>query len=644
MKLAIISLLALVTTGLLYLLLSGEPGGSAAMQPEIVIEDGAAEPAGDDLQAPQTEPLAAAHTEQRTAVEASPERGAQELARGLQACRVLLVEESGLKRGDLDGSIELQLQLSGEDRRVERDVEGGAFEVELKDGDQFSVSGLTLDGRRAVPDEPYVDYPKSAEVLVVRVLWAPVVRLDVLDAATGAHLSDVTLLRGEGPNVGGARHPGIDATRNVVFDSASSPLELRIEAEDRYSPDVSYFVGSPGMAWGTIHLDLTHDGQREVRLMAGGGLTIAITGVLPAGKAELRLREIGVDGVVPAVKFAARVDSRTEIDGLAPGTYRATIEMGSWYQMPLVLAEAEVVVEAGQRNLVELNVSPPPAPDTATLFGTITVPSAWEFTDFQIVAHPDDEHVARSGARHLVKRSEMESVSWSDATWAFDFGELPTGGYTIEFRSGSKHWGPLYGMHHELEPEALVGVHFEIPPPVAVEIHIVRADTGEPAGIERMHWRSDVSGVHWSGALINATLAPETDHFEFLAPSGKLRIGCFGDGFTPIDEQLELTSEHNVFRFEVERDCPLVLFFLDGETPVPPPDNWWPEFRHLEGDGEALYTAFGSSTGLEIGLSAPGRYELKIPVLPGFEPVSDQMITVVRGEPTEFIVQLVRKQ
>ena len=92
----------------------------------------------------------------------------------------------------------------------------------------------------------------------------------------------------------------------------------------------------------------------------------------------------------------------------------------------------------------------------------------------------------------------------------------------------------------------------------------------------------------------------------------------------------------------MQRNCPLEVLFLDGETPVPPPGDWWPKVEHLDGEGRLCFKRGGSS-GLETALSEPGRYRFDMPEFPDYEPVPDQVITVERGEPTLHRVQLVRR-
>ena len=57
-----------------------------------------------------------------------------------------------------------------------------------------------------------------------------------------------------------------------------------------------------------------------------------------------------------------------------------------------------------------------------------------------------------------------------------------------------------------------------------------------------------------------------------------------------------------------------------------------------------VIVAWSGTSGFKTGLSQPGRYLFGFPHFPGFESVPSQTITVQRGEPTNHVIQLVRKQ
>ncbi len=105
---------------------------------------------------------------------------------------------------------------------------------------------------------------------------------------------------------------------------------------------------------------------------------------------------------------------------------------------------------------------------------------------------------------------------------------------------------------------------------------------------------------------------------------------------------MQVEAGSNEFEFHVEPDCPLLIELRDGEASVPFTGAWWPRPEHLDGEGTCLYTT-GGEAGFKMGLSEPGRYLFEIPDQPDFQPIPKQEISVVRGEETVHVIQLVRK-
>lgn len=121
-------------------------------------------------------------------------------------------------------------------------------------------------------------------------------------------------------------------------------------------------------------------------------------------------------------------------------------------------------------------------------------------------------------------------------------------------------------------------------------------------------------------------------------------MGSFGGDYTSLSERAELQPGKNEFTYEVQRNCPLLVLFLDGETPIPIEGHFFPKPKHLGGEGKLLFST-GGQAGFKTALSEPGSYLFtgsEFPQFDGFEPIPDQTITVVRAEEMTFKIQLVR--
>ncbi|MEE8466822.1 MAG: hypothetical protein V3T22_00105, partial [Planctomycetota bacterium] len=414
-------------------------------------------------------------------------------------------------------------------------------------------------------------------------------------------------------------------------------------AQESQSADTVYLVHSPGFAWKAIHLDFSHGGEREIQLEAGGDVEIEVVGDVPERGAYLRLRQLDATGLVPYVELDLREAGPMEISGLAPGAYRVTAGMGAWYEQSQVLGEVGMEIKAGERAQVELQVELPLKPVQARLAGNVVVPTEWELSSFWLEAKLNGSAVILMERRRRISMQEMEELAGQPPMWSFDFGEIPTGPYALEL-SGRGELGRIeYSMRITLEPGGLGNVRFELPPPATVVVHLLDAATGQPAEVQSIHWGALGPSARYNSGLTNESPMEGAHHFEFAAPVGAIQVGSFGSGYDTLGEELQIHSGRNEFTFKLDRECPLTITFLDGEAPVLLAERWYPKPEHLDGEGKLLYTTSGTS-GFKTGLSQPGRYVFEFPDFPDFEPIPSQTITVQRGEPTNHVIQLVRKQ
>jgi len=642
MKLVAISLFVLLAVGLLYVYASDTPTAPAELSMEIVPESQAAVP--EDLPAASPAPaLQAASQSERTlvetpvAVEEEPEAPSVML-KG----RVILVDDSGAELGKLDGKLSIVCWTSNSGGHAELEITNGTFEVDVEGIDKLSVDNIEFGGRGALAEDSSQYYPVDQGPIVIRAHWPRMLLLSVLSEETRAHLNEVTLVMTTSWLDDDMQHPGRVTKGRQALSDGYSPVELRPSIQDARSGGTTYFVHSPGFAWKPIQLDLSKGGEREIRLDAGGDVEIRTQGPMPKGGALLRLRQSGVGGSRPFAEVPLRGEGPVEITGLLPGIYAATVEVGEWYDDPLVSGRVEIEVKAGERGQYELVLDPPPELVLAPLAGTVVVPAEWNLDTFQLTAEFDGTSPdGRDGEREL-SMSDMKKLTEKDA-WAFQFGELPTGTYLLELDGGG--WPELveYPLQVTLDPAGLLNVRLEVPPPATVVIRLVDPASGEVAGITSIHWGALPTSSDYARSLLTITRDDEAGRFEFLAPIGWISVGAFGNGYDSLREKVEIHVGQNEFRFELERDCPLVILLLDGEAPVPFPEDYYPDPEHLDGEGRLLYTS-SSGAGFKTGLNKPGRYVFDIPEVPGFEPIPQQTITVKRGEQTKHVIQLVRNQ
>ncbi|MFT7679277.1 MAG: hypothetical protein ACI8QC_003278 [Planctomycetota bacterium] len=179
-------------------------------------------------------------------------------------------------------------------------------------------------------------------------------QLIVRSPVTGVQLDQLTVRTVQLESAEDApQHPGLTNTDDVLTTDASSPLSLGTVVSKMSDTQCVYYVGSPGYAWKVLGFDPTQAGSREIQLAQGGELSIAFEGA-PA-EARLRLRPQGqVDGV-PSFESKLSTEAPTQIAGLLPATYHASIEMDATGAKPKILAEALVVVRGGRSSEYQMH-------------------------------------------------------------------------------------------------------------------------------------------------------------------------------------------------------------------------------------------------------------------------------------------------
>lgn len=648
MKKVVVAVLVLVALGILYVMQADSAAAPPELEQSVVPGGEAVEVSGGlpTVETPHDAKSSRPVAEERVAVDepvvaAEVEAQAEPVKR--LTGRAILVDESGLELDDLDGEINVLRWTGNSGRNVEVPVVQGAFEVDL-DAEgltHLTISELTLEGRGVVLADQGKEYALDEGPIVIRGTWPDSMRLDVLSAETGAHLANLRVVRQQGWRDDGKGHPGKTSAGQIVLEGGASPLELTPSANEAVSESTTYLVGSPGFAWKAIHLNFKAGGDRELRLDPGGDLLVEVVGRLPGRPGQLRLWKSSEAESRPFAEVPVRKAGAVAIDSLQVGKYRVRLEVGDWFDDPLNLGELEVDIVAGERATYELILEPPPELVNAPLAGVVVVPSAWELETFRIRAELDGTDATGGEVYVEVTKQEMTALEQEEDAWAFDFGALPTGEYDLLVTTGGWNAVVEYGLRVTLEASGTRDVRIEVPPPASVILTLTENTTGEPAAISSMHWGALTGGRGHASSLI--TLSPVADgRFEFRAPLGEISLGAFGSGYTSLNEKVRVQPGKNEFNFRLEKDCPLVIQLMDGETSVPFSGEWWPKPEHLDGDGKLLYVSHGGA-GFKLGLSDPGRYLFELPDIPGFAKVPQQEISVVRGEDNTHVVHLERE-
>lgn len=644
---ALVALILIAAIGL-YVMLGEETALPDAQSGAVSAADPAEErrPPADLAEAEEnesaTEPIPA---EDREALEAAPAETLEEspeaaVAREFSG-RVILTDEQDLQHDSLSGSIRLILWSANIGDHETVDVVDGRFTVDARNADNFSVMGATLGQYEAISDDPGERYDEEGDPVVVRVHLPRVLRLSVISEESGAHLTNVRVVSARDWSLDSHGHPGTQF-ENLLAEGANSPVELRRPTRRTFRNLATCFVHSPGFAWKAVKLDLNWGGAREVRLVAGGNLEVSLSGTLPSGNQHIRLFAMGNSEPMrpPFAEAPATIDSIAHFEGLPPGTYFVNVEAGSWYQTPVLLGRATAVIEVDRTTSCEVVLAPLAEVQRADVSGVLVLPAAWDIESFVLTVRANEANASGRGNEQRKRSGEL--IREGDE-WAFRFEDLPIGDFRFEFRSEDPSTKLEFAQQLVVGPEGKEGIRVEIGAPADVVVLLTDAELGEPADVSTLHWTPLASDEDWGMSMVNVRPV-EVGRFEFRVPIGRIRLGSFGSGYTSLKEHETAHAGANVYHYSLYRECPLTIVFLDGETPVPLQESWYPSPQHLDGEGRLLYISRSGRAEFRTGLSEPGRYLFELPALDGFEPIPDQTITVQRGERTRHEVQLLRKQ
>ncbi len=640
--------LAILVVGVAWLQLGGRPAESDALvlelEPAVVLESVSA----DLPEVTSADALAhAPGSSQRNVIEVPfPKdlKGTRAQADPAQtvSVKVILVEPSGHELTDLSGSVKVASWNSNSATHEKVGFSNGAFEVSTAGAESLSFLDFEFNGRTASLIDAQENYPVDGGTISLRVQWLPHVRLDVVSAVTGAHLSDITVILGLGWTPGRAVHPGPLARKQPLVKGASSPVLLEPKTANQWQSSGTYHVHSPGYAWALVRLNTTQGGERVVHLSPSGGLSIQPVGTRPFKGARLRVFSAEEGSQRLVADFPLEDMAPVVIDSLLPGSYLAKVQIGESPMGAQTIGEVAVEVTANIRAHHDLVLDVQPQATRGPLAGTLVLPLAWNIDKFAL-------KLATSGTLpygveevKTIRQSKMAPSTTEPGAWSFDFGELPAADYGLHFES-TQAPSPLRYVHEfSLPANGISSLRVEIPEPADVVVRIVDGTTGQPAVVGAIHWRALSNQKSASGLLQAAQSGESEGLFTFRAPVGKIRLGAFGGEFDSLDEKLTLQPGENSFTYQLNKNCPLEIFLFDGETIVPFPEHSLPTTEHLDGNGEILYSMLGSR-GFKTAMSKPGQYVFKLPTPAGFQEILPQTISVARGEPTVCEVQLERE-
>jgi len=547
---------------------------------------------------------------------------------------LVVIDEQGVERTDLDGELQIVLwrESRGEWHKVE--VRAGLWSTTLPSErpiKAISIADLQAGGRRAVPlagFEGHIPIPADGRWLI-RARWPPETLLHVRDRDSGAELDPVLLVAANGWPASTALHPSQAA--GSAKDLGPSPVRPPPSRQGRELTR-TLFASSPGYAWGKIEINEGLGGERILLLERGGDLEIRILGVVDDPNAVLRMFS---EEFSPIFEFKLGTRDTYEVSGIVPGDYRLVAQIGDYWDEPVELGEVKTQVVAGIRSKVELALKAVAAPARVPCAGTLMIPAEWGLADFTLGFELLGTALGGAESRFKIRREQMQSVGDSPTLYAWKAPDVQPGRYEVELSKLS------FSVGLDVPEQGIVDARIELPPPTWVDVRCVDDATGLEIEDAMVSWHYKLpEGVSGWGSE-NAKRDQARDCFRIRAPVGTLLVQGSAKSFARKHVDFDAGPGTNELELRLEKLCGLTPLLRDGETLIPWGTDMRPELEPAE--GQAPYNSWSHGQGaITLQRIDPGMYTLKVPPIPGFEPVPDQLVRLEKGVVVEHVIQLVR--
>ncbi len=529
----------------------------------------------------------------------------------------------------------------------------------------------------------------EVRVRLVRPEFWPEFSLAVRDAHTRAHLEDIELrfspgmsnsmwgrnslstllddgLRSPIALMGGraADEPEVTVAGLALSPAAGeSPRLVELELARRMRPErgVNVSARAPGYAWGSIVLDFSKSDERELLLRPGSAIDVRLTNVQLERYRALETKPmlcvywIRKDGSNQWPHFEPLDETlETEglrLDGLKPGGYRVTVELGggSWTKRPVLAREelaGDLALVAGETRTMVLTLADPPStPARATLGGTVSLPAfgGEEKVRLQLYFQPTQGWRKPDVEFSL---ADLQRASGALPSWSFRAEDLPVGMYRVQLLPFLKVW------MIELPARGREDVQLVLPELAEVLVETVDGQTGKRVPLDEFRYRrkKPLPGQKWNDMARADTMEP--GRFRFWTAPGAISMWAMGErklGFARSGRDLKLVPGRQSVRFELVPACRIRFEFrIDGAAPRLSDGIWdWMHYGTLKSvravDHEGRCRGRAGERVAEV--SAPGVYEIDFAGLTKdrFHPIPPRLVAVRGGETAEVIVELRRK-
>jgi hypothetical protein len=555
----------------------------------------------------------------------------------LELCGCVIVSDlDGRVREDLDGEFKLVLWHGGSGQSEQVEFVGGAWTASIavtKPIAGLSVWNLLAGEQAAVVDDPSerVDMPASGE-LTIRAHVPPAVVLRVTDRATGADLHGVSLVRADSSPYEDAKHPGLEFEERTVATGLASPIDLGPHAVVFGQWDTQpVLVGVLGYAWSLVEVDFALGAERTVALERGAELSILVRGVDPRAAERLRLRAADVS--TPLLDLALTADGAIELDSLAPGEVSVAVEVGAWFQDPLVLGERSALLRAGERASVTLDLAPAPVLELADVAGVMHVAKGWNQTWLNASLELIGTALGGVERRRSVEARRAESTREGYDAFRWQCARVQVGRHLFEL------FTPTFCVVLDVPPGGRDDFEFVLEAPVELLVLIVDDATDEALSTAQLNWIPQrpvgAGSFGWQRSHVDA------EHGRHVIRTFPTTVDLmfWSNDYLPYSGEVDLKRGVREHTIRLQRAPSIEVTLRSAGTRLPIPADWNPAPSAPDSAGATHLISVDSSWRRTFVVTEPGVYELVPPRIPGYRELPVQRIEVLAGRTTEHVIE-----
>ena len=289
-------------------------------------------------------------------------------------------------------------------------------------------------------------------------------------------------------------------------------------------------------------------------------------------------------------------------------------------------------VLAGRQSTVTVQVQEPAPRIDVPFAGTLVVPTEWNLAEFTLGFDLLDVALGGWDGRFSIDRSGMRAEDDPPTTYRWHSPGAQPGRYSVQLRELT------FTVEIEVGEGGLSDARIEVPSPAEVRVRCVDAGTGSDVTDGELSWNC----VRQVGGTCNsARWDAELDRWTFRAPIGEIVLDPSVPGYDFQWQTVRVEPGINDFVLRLVRSTGLTPILMDGKDEIAWDDDAMLTLVAAEGQQDSLSSSSGGGR-ITLFKREPGLYRLKVPDIPGYEPVPEALVHLEKGVIQEYVIELRR--